>query len=613
MSDEGTPPERPQTAAYATPRSPKPTPAPQAPVTPRSPTRSTPTSVPTSPPASKRGLRAWLADRIGLAELEKTLAAGHVPGGASLWHTFGSVAAGLFVLEAVTGVFLATAYTPSVTSAWASVAFIQDQMTLGWFVRGLHSFGSSALIVIAGLHLLQVLLFGAYRRPRELNWMVGLVMFGVVAVFALSGYLLPWDQKGYWAKLVEATITGSAPVVGGAAQRFVQGGNAFGTPTLTRAYALHAMALPALLTGLLVFHVYLFRRHGYTARWSLSKDEAAVGPPAWPDQALRNAVVGLLAWGVVTVAVIARHGAPLESPADPTSSYLARPEWYALPLFQLRMFFEGPLEIVATMIIPGLVTALAFALPFIDRGASNRPRDRKRVLAAGALGLAAVTALGVAAVAKDARDPAYTKARAEEQTRGETARRLALKGVPADGNVFRNDPAYHAREIWDARCAGCHGLAGAGGEKGPDLKDYNSRAWIRGFLANPDGPLHMGPAKIEKGMRPVEAKAEELDALVEFVYAETGAADADAAKAARGRDLLSPKDCDTCHDSDGEGENDGPNLKGRGTPKWVAAVIADAGHPLLFTDRNKMPKFSSKLTAEEIDQLAAFVVGLKGR
>ena len=130
---------------------------------------------------TKKTLRAWLADRIGLDELGNTIRAGQVPGGASLWHTLGSVAAGLFVLEAVTGVFLATAYTPSVTGAWASVAYIQDQMAFGWFVRGLHSFGSSALIVVSGLHLLQVLLFGAYRRPRELNWMVGLALLGLVA------------------------------------------------------------------------------------------------------------------------------------------------------------------------------------------------------------------------------------------------------------------------------------------------------------------------------------------------------------------------------------------------------------------------------------------------
>jgi ubiquinol-cytochrome c reductase cytochrome b subunit len=574
---------------------------------------------PPSAPAPRRppktgGVRAWLADRLGLEQLAQAIAGGPVPGGASVWHSFGSVAAGLFVLEAITGILLATAYTPSVPGAWASVAYIQDQMTLGWFIRGLHSFGSSALIVIAGVHLLQILLYGAYRRPRELNWMVGLALFGVVAVFALSGYLLPWDQKGYWAKLVEATIAGGAPLIGGAVQRFIQGGGAFGGMTLTRAYALHAMALPALLTGMLVLHIYLFRRHGHTPRWSLSvEDAAARAVPAWPDQAVRNAVVGALVCGVVAVAVIRKHGAPLESPADPTSSYLARPEWYALPLFQLRMYFEGPLEIVATMIIPGVVTALAFALPFLDRGATNRPRDRRRVLVGAGLGLAALACLGTTALVKDAHSPAYAKARAEEKERGETARRLALKGVPADGNVFRNDALFHAREIWDERCSGCHGLAGTGGEKGPDLKDYNSRAWIRGFLADPDGPLYMGPAKIDKGMRAVEGTSDDIDALVEYLYAETGAADADAARAGRGRDLLSKKDCDTCHDFDGEGENDGPNLKGRGTAKWIAAVVADAGHPLLYTARNKMPKFSGKLTAEEIEQLAHFVLALRSK
>ena len=150
-----------------------------------------------------------------------------------------------------------------------------------------------------------MLLFGAYRRPRELNWMVGLALFGVVALFALSGYLLPWDQKGYWAKLVEATIAGSAPVVGGAAQQLIQGGAAFGNLTLTRAYAFHAMALPALLIGLLVLHIYLFRRHGYTPKWSLSPRARRRRAPCRRGRTrrLRNAVVGVLVWGVVAVAV----------------------------------------------------------------------------------------------------------------------------------------------------------------------------------------------------------------------------------------------------------------------------------------------------------------------
>ena len=177
--------------------------------------------------------------------------------------------------------------------------------------------------------------------------------------------------------------------------------------------------------------------------------------------------------------------------------------------------------------------------------------------------------------------------------------------------VYRNDPLFASREIWDERCGGCHGLAGAGGDKGPDLKDYNSRAWIRGFLQNPDGPLYMGTAKLEKGMKPVEGTPEELQALTEFVYAETGAADADRTRAGQGRDLLTNKDCDTCHDFDGTGENDGPNLKGRGTLAWVRAVIADAGHGTLFGEKNKMPKFQNKLTPAEIEDLARFVIGQK--
>jgi ubiquinol-cytochrome c reductase cytochrome b subunit len=563
---------------------------------------------------AQRGWRTWLDERLGLSGLENAILGGQMPGGASFWHALGSVAAGLFVVEAVTGIFLSLFYAPSVQTAWASVAYIQDQLPLGWFVRGLHSFGSSALIIVAGLHLLQVLLFGAYRRPRELNWMIGLGLFALTVLGALSGYLLPWDQKGYWAKLVEATITGSAPLVGGAAQQLIQGGTAFGNLTVTHAFAVHAIVLPAAYLTLVALHVYLYRKHGPTPKWSLGAAEIAARPePAWPYQSVRDAAAGLLVLAVVAVAVAARHGAALESPADPTSSYLARPEWYALPLFQLRMYFEGPLEIVATMIIPGIVTALLLALPFLDRAPTNRPSDRMRVIAAVGVSLVALGALAALAVAKDARDPLYAKGRAAEEARSRQARTLAKKGMPAEGGlaVFRNDPLNHARDIWDERCSGCHALGGTGGDKAPDFKDYNSRAWIRAFLENPEGPLFMGTAKIDKGMKPVQGTPDELDALVEMVYAQTGAPDADAARAAHGRELVEQKDCDTCHELDGDGENAGPNLKGRGTLAWIEAVIADAGQGRLFGEKNKMPKFAGKLAPAEIEDLARFVIAQK--
>jgi ubiquinol-cytochrome c reductase cytochrome b subunit len=235
------------------------------------------------------------------------------------------------------------------------------------------------------------------------------------------------------------------------------------------------------------------------------------------------------------------------------------------------------------------------------------------ILFGAALGVGAMAVLATIALAKDAHDPGYARARVEEDARSREARRLALKGVPPEGGlaVYRNDPLNHARELWEQRCAGCHALSGTGGDKGPDLKGYNSRAWIRGFLLNPDGQLYMGTAKLDRGMKPVNGSLDELDALTEMVYAETGAPDASAERAAAGRALISEKDCDACHEIDGEGENTGPNLKGRGTLDWVKAIIADAGQPRPFGEKNKMPKFADKLSATEIEDLARFVLAQK--
>jgi mono/diheme cytochrome c family protein len=186
--------------------------------------------------------------------------------------------------------------------------------------------------------------------------------------------------------------------------------------------------------------------------------------------------------------------------------------------------------------------------------------------------------------------------------------------VPETGlAASHNDPLNHARAIWEERCSRCHGLAGAGGDKAPDFKGYNSRAWIRGFLENPEGRLYIATAKLNKGMKAVVGTADELDALAEMVYQETGAPDADAVRAARGRGLIAQKDCDTCHELDGEGENAGPNLEGRGTLAWVEAVISDAGQGRLYGEKNKMPKFAGKLTPAEIEEMARFVIAQKIR
>ncbi len=235
-------------------------------------------------------------------------------------------------MQIVTGVLLMTVYSPSAQTAWASVYYIDHRLTLGWLVRGLHHYGSQAMIVTVALHLVQVTTYGAHRAPREFNYWVGLALLGLVMGFGLTGYLLPWDQKGYWATRVATNIAGTVPLVGGAVQRLMVGGAEYGHLTLTRFYALHVAVLPASVALLVVAHIYLFRRHHVTppAHADLSRKGLF-----YPDQALRDSVAIALAVGVCFALAFYTHGASLDAPADPSSDYPARPEWYFLFLFQL--------------------------------------------------------------------------------------------------------------------------------------------------------------------------------------------------------------------------------------------------------------------------------------
>ena len=556
----------------------------------------------------------WLESRIGYTGLIKMMLDAPVPGGARWWYVFGSVLTFILTLQLLTGILLASFYSPSSTTAWASVAFIQDQMTMGWFIRGLHSMGASAMVVLTCIHLAQVLIFGAYKAPREMNWIVGVLMMGLVLAFALTGYLLPWDQKGYWATQVATSIIGTTPVLGMAVKRLLQGGSLYGNYTLTHFYTLHTYVLPGAIIGMLVFHLYLFRRHGVTPRWNVSRETLTKKTqPFWPDQLFRDVAACAAVFIAIVFLVIRSHGAELESPADPASSYVARPEWYFLPLFQLLKYFEGPLEVVGTQVLPGLAGALLVGLPFIDRSPTRDPGKRWPVMLGGAVGFSLVVMLGLLATSRDRNDPTFLKQRVEALEKSEMARRLALQGVPPQGGVavFQNDPFFNAREIWAERCAGCHSLTGTGGDKGPDLSDYNSRAWISGFLTDPNGKLFMGPAKIEKGMKAVEGTQDEIRALTEFVYSQSGAPDTDAALAEQGKALLSSKDCDSCHDVDGTSANTGPNLKGRGSLAYVISVITDASQPTRFNRKNKMPAFGGRLSPQDIETMAKFVLSQK--
>ena len=270
-----------------------------------------------------------------------------IPGGARWRYVFGSALSVIFMVQVFTGLLLMTSYSPSSSTAWGSVFFISHDMWGGWFIRGVHHFAAQAMVVLLVMHLLQVLMAGAYRRPRELNWWFGMALLFLTLGFSLTGYLLPWDQKGYWATKVATNIMGGAPGIGPYLQKIVVGGPDYGNQTVTRFYGLHVGFLPVLLVLCLVAHVALFRRHGITTPAGSEKRPTAT---FWPEQLFMDTVACALVLGVVIVLVLAEGGANLDAPADPASSdYPARPEWYFLSLFQMLKLFPGSSEIIGTI------------------------------------------------------------------------------------------------------------------------------------------------------------------------------------------------------------------------------------------------------------------------
>src|SRR5262245_7788140 len=336
----------------------------------------------------------WLDHRTGSRKIVSALLIEHIPGGAKWRYVWGSTLAFVFAVQVVTGLMLMTAYSPGATTAWGSVYFIQYEMDFGWLIRGLHHFGSQTMVVFLGLHMLQVVIAGAHLPPREVNWWLGLPPVGTVLALSLTGYLLPWDQKGYWATQVATNIAGNLPVVGPWLAKVVVGGSEYGHHTVTRFYALHVGILPPLVVALVIAHLRVFRRHGVT-----TPRHAEGTGWFWPDQAFRDLLVSLLIFGVMLTLVVTGHGhkidapanaeeqgwyerwahagregrgANLDAPADASRPYPARPEWYFLFLFQLLKYFEGDLELLGTVIIPNGVGLLLAILPLLGYGPMRR-------------------------------------------------------------------------------------------------------------------------------------------------------------------------------------------------------------------------------------------------
>jgi menaquinol-cytochrome c reductase cytochrome b subunit len=208
----------------------------------------------------------WVDERTSISEGSRWVLFRHVPKGTNWYYTLGSATLTAFLSQAVTGVFLAFYYRPDPAGgAYESIRYIDNEVFLGQFVRGMHKWGASVMVVLAFLHMARTFFFGAYKYPRELNWIVGVTLLILVLVMGFTGYLLPFDQRAYWATIVGVNINGTGPLLGPYLSDFLRGGSEFGATTLSRFYAIHMLLLPATIATLIGAHLWLVTKLGTTA------------------------------------------------------------------------------------------------------------------------------------------------------------------------------------------------------------------------------------------------------------------------------------------------------------------------------------------------------------
>ncbi|MBI4870589.1 MAG: cytochrome bc complex cytochrome b subunit [Candidatus Riflebacteria bacterium] len=347
--------------------------------------------------AAKSGLR-FLEDRVRLVSLVEFLAAKPVPHDLNWSYTLGAVSLFLLLNQLVTGVLLALYYRPAVSEAFESIRYLEEEVPFGWLVRQSHAWGANLMILAMGLHMARVFWYGSYKRPREINWLIGVCLLQAVMASGFTGCLLPWDQLAYWASKVGTEIPAAIPGIGVYLQKLLRGGEEISGATLGRFFTVHTMVLPALIVGLVGVHLAIMRFHGIS---SLPGREDSRKVPFFPYHVLKDAISIYVAFAILYALVVLLPWR-LHEKADPLVTPVGvKPEWYFLWTYQLLKYFPqtlGPVsgKVLGILLSGSLAGLLAF-VPFLDRDPERRPAKRKAALAVAGLlvlGVLVLTGLG---------------------------------------------------------------------------------------------------------------------------------------------------------------------------------------------------------------------------
>jgi ubiquinol-cytochrome c reductase cytochrome b subunit len=477
---------------------------------------------PGSQASGKGKVYEWLDERAGVGSLLRAALDEPIPGGASLAYVFGSGLLFLIVSQIITGICLMLYYVPSADHAHTTVAYITKEVTSGSFLRSIHSYGSSAIVIVLLLHITQTFLYGSYKGRRELLWLAGCVLFALMLGMSFTGYLLPWDQKAYFATTVGTNILSEVPVVGPTIKALLRGGTQMGTLTLSRFFVLHVIVIPALIAVFVVAHIYLFRKAGSAGPITGEAEKLRKKTEMfYPKQLLLDGIFLLL---IIAGLALMAHFFPAElgpkaNPAD--TQYVPRPEWYYIPVFQWLKYWNGALALIGILVIPGIVAFLFAGLPFLDRSPERRPWKRPVSVSVYMSIFIGLGSLGAISHRNDLREKEVAvqlqKQHADVEKFMKQPFEPEMAGLaPVVAIAAPADPlAAKGKELFSQQgCTDCHGENGVGTDAGPKLvgvgAKFNSNK-LMGFLKEPTQAMTDG------GMTAPEIGDADLKALIAYL------------------------------------------------------------------------------------------------
>src|SRR5947208_557251 len=479
-------------------------------------------------PLEPGAFNPWIDRRSGISDRRKGEAESPlgavlnepIPGGASLAYVFGSGLLYLFLSQAVTGMFLALYYVPSADHAHTTVAYLTKEVTSGSFLRSVHAYGSSVIVIVLLLHVSQTFLYGAYKGRRKLLWLAGCVLFALMLGMSFTGYLLPWDQKAYFATTVGTNILTYIPVIGSPLKSLLRGGAEMGTLTLSRFFVLHVFLLPALIVIFIAAHIFLFRKAGPAG--PIQGDPQTLKrstEPFYPKQAVFDLLFALVIIGCLGLLA---HYLPvaLGPKANPSDThYVPRPEWYYIPVFQWLKYWESGFAVVGILVIPAFAALLFTALPFLDRRPERRPWKRPVSMSIYGFIFIGLGALGGISHRNDLRDPAIAAQLAKQQADVAAFIKKPFEPELAGVSPFAAMPlspvASQGKKVFEReRCIECHGEDLNGTPSAPSFLGVGQKheaSRLRSILQQPSDAMADG------GMQPVDVNEEDLTALIAFL------------------------------------------------------------------------------------------------